>query len=187
MKLAPTTGNEGTPTVQIMLRTSLWTLIPDTDTYVTILEQGPETLDLATRRKRAGQLLAEHRLRAGLTQARLADELCRDKPTITRHDICRWERGVRIPGQHWMSQLTRRLGLSENVLVAIAAARGRSELQLKPRVAIRSGHERTASHVVTIPFGAWTPLPECSWRARPRSMTWAFLASSKEPDHQARP
>jgi ribosome-binding protein aMBF1 (putative translation factor) len=48
---------------------------------------------------RLGQLIAGRRRQLGLTQRDLADELCArsGRPTFTRHEISRYERGARLP------------------------------------------------------------------------------------------
>lgn len=74
-----------------------------------------------TDRLNAGRLLAHYRMRAGWTQEELADRLCRAKPTLTRNDVSRWERGVRLPGRYWLSHISRLLDLPEHVETAIAS------------------------------------------------------------------
>ena len=48
---------------------------------------------------RFGGLIADRRRELGLTQGELADDLCArsGRPTFTRHEISRYERGVRVP------------------------------------------------------------------------------------------
>jgi ribosome-binding protein aMBF1 (putative translation factor) len=41
---------------------------------------------------------------------------------VTRHDVSRWELGVRIPGRWWRRHIGRVFGLPEQVLAAAAAA-----------------------------------------------------------------
>lgn len=56
-----------------------------------------------------GAELARLRRRRGLSQQRLADLLCAAAgvSTVSRHEISRWERGQRIPGQPWLGWLSR--------------------------------------------------------------------------------
>ena len=58
----------------------------------------PETL---------GTLLARVRGEQGISQLRLAERLCAasGQPTVTRHEISRWEREERIPTGHWLGWL----------------------------------------------------------------------------------
>lgn len=61
-------------------------------------EQGSESI---------GALLARVRLASGRSQLRVAELLCATSgvPTVTRHEISRWEREERIPSQHWLRWL----------------------------------------------------------------------------------
>src|SRR4051812_10994434 len=54
-----------------------------------------------------GALLARVRLASGRSQLRLAELLCAASgiPTVTRHEISRWEREERIPSGHWLRWL----------------------------------------------------------------------------------
>lgn len=54
-----------------------------------------------------GSLLARLRAEQGISQLRLAERLCAaaGQPTITRHEISRWEREERIPTDHWLRWL----------------------------------------------------------------------------------
>lgn len=65
-------------------------------------------------RTTAGHMLADHRTRAGLSQAELARRLCEHDPTLvtlTRNDVSRWETGNRIPAEHWLTLLSKTLDL----------------------------------------------------------------------------
>lgn len=101
--------------------------------------------DAVASRARAGRVLAEYRSRAGLTQAELADRLCRVKPTLTRNDISRWERGVRLPGKYWLPRVVQVLELPEQARTAIASVVWRT----------RAGSPSSRS----------MSLPECRWHA----------------------
>jgi transcriptional regulator with XRE-family HTH domain len=59
---------------------------------------GPESI---------GHLLARLRLARGLSQLRLAELLCASAgvPTVTRHEVSRWEREERVPGAFWLGWL----------------------------------------------------------------------------------
>jgi transcriptional regulator with XRE-family HTH domain len=54
-----------------------------------------------------GALLVRVRLASGRSQLRLAELLCAASgvPTLTRHEISRWEREERIPSQRWLRWL----------------------------------------------------------------------------------
>lgn len=124
-------------------------------------------------RQHAGRLLAAYRQRARLTQAELADRLSDHRPTLTRNDISRWERAARLPGDYWLDLLCRQLRLSEDAAASIAAVRDLG-CRLRPRLLVyRPG--RTASRTLDLPFGGWTAVPDCRWRARPISATRARL------------
>ncbi|MEV0154645.1 helix-turn-helix domain-containing protein [Micromonospora sp. NPDC050686] len=73
-----------------------------------------------------GTLLAQLRTARGWSQQRLAAQLCAAAgvPTLTRHEISRWERHVRLPGEFWLAWLATVLGVPAGLL-ADAAAHGR--------------------------------------------------------------
>ena len=54
-----------------------------------------------------GALLARVRTGAGKSQLRLAELLCAASgtPTVTRHEVSRWERGQRLPSAYWLGWL----------------------------------------------------------------------------------
>ena len=54
-----------------------------------------------------GALLSRVRTAAGRSQLRIAELLCAasGSPTVTRHEVSRWERGERIPNGHWLRWL----------------------------------------------------------------------------------
>ncbi|GIJ10088.1 helix-turn-helix domain-containing protein [Micromonospora andamanensis] len=60
-----------------------------------------------------GPLVARLRLARGWSQTRLAAELCAAAGvfTLSRHEISRWEREVRVPGRFWRGWLVRILAL----------------------------------------------------------------------------
>lgn len=63
-------------------------------------------------------LLTYLRQARGLSQLRLAELLCAASgtPTLSRHEISRWERGERIPGPHWLGWLAVVLEVSPQAL-----------------------------------------------------------------------
>ncbi|WP_320067100.1 helix-turn-helix domain-containing protein [Micromonospora sp. RTGN7] len=77
---------------------------------------GPELL---------GPLLARLRLDRGRSQQLLAAELCAASgvPTLSRHEVSRWERQLRVPGAFWLGWLAVVLAVPVELL---AEAAGRS-------------------------------------------------------------
>ncbi|MFG1950939.1 transcriptional regulator [Micromonospora sp. NPDC048830] len=75
-----------------------------------------------------GPLLARLRLALGWSQQRLAARLCAASgvPTLTRHEVSRWERQLRVPGDFWLGWLAVVLDVPAELLSG-AAARGRRE------------------------------------------------------------
>ncbi|MFC4019496.1 multiprotein-bridging factor 1 family protein [Micromonospora sp. GCM10011542] len=73
-----------------------------------------------------GALLAQHRLALGWSQQRTAAELCvaSGVPTLSRHEVSRWERQRRVPGGFWLGWLSVVLDVPL-VVLAEAAARTR--------------------------------------------------------------
>lgn len=73
-----------------------------------------------------GPLLAQLRLARGWSQLRLAVELCAASavPTLSRHEVSRWERQLRVPGEFWLGWLAVVLAVPLDLL-ADAAARTR--------------------------------------------------------------
>ena len=71
-----------------------------------------------------GQLIARRRRQLGLTQRDLAHDLCVKSgcPTFTRHEISRYERGVRLPTAPLLIVLAESLDLPVTVLRLMAAA-----------------------------------------------------------------
>ncbi|MGC1211936.1 MAG: helix-turn-helix domain-containing protein, partial [Micromonospora sp.] len=70
-----------------------------------------------------GPLLAELRLVRGWSQQRLARELCAASgvATLTRHEVSRWERQLRLPGDVWLGWLAVVLGVRGERLAEAAA------------------------------------------------------------------
>jgi transcriptional regulator with XRE-family HTH domain len=72
----------------------------------------------------------------GISQVRLAELLCASAglPTITRHEISRWEREERVPGAYWLRWLARALEVPTDELerAATATRARRAPLSLHP-------------------------------------------------------
>ena len=70
-----------------------------------------------------GALLARVRAEQGISQLRLAERLCASSgtPTVTRHEISRWEREERIPSGYWLGWLAVALDLPLTRLERAAA------------------------------------------------------------------
>ncbi|MFI0795537.1 helix-turn-helix domain-containing protein [Micromonospora rubida] len=75
---------------------------------------GPELL---------GPLLARLRLARGHSQQLLAAELCAASgvPTLSRHEVSRWERQLRVPGGFWLGWLAVVLAVPVELLAEAAA------------------------------------------------------------------
>ncbi|MEO3775648.1 transcriptional regulator [Micromonospora sp. B11E3] len=89
-----------------------------------------------------GPLLARLRLALGWSQQRLAARLCAAAgvPTLTRHEISRWERQLRVPGDFWLGWLAVVLDVPVGLLSG-AAAHSRPE---PPRVVRPGSRSRSA-------------------------------------------
>ncbi|WP_416903140.1 transcriptional regulator [Micromonospora echinospora] len=72
----------------------------------------------------SGPLLARFRLARGWSQAQLAARLCAAAgvATLSRHEVSRWERQVRVPGEFWLDWLAVVLGIPRARLSGAAAA-----------------------------------------------------------------
>ncbi|MGR6321157.1 helix-turn-helix domain-containing protein [Micromonospora soli] len=70
-----------------------------------------------------GPLLAELRSARGWSQQRVAAALCAASgvPTLTRHEVSRWERQRRLPGDFWLGWLAVVLGAPGELLTEAAA------------------------------------------------------------------
>jgi transcriptional regulator with XRE-family HTH domain len=75
-----------------------------------------------------GALLTRLRLARGLSQLRLAELLCASAgvPTVTRHEISRWEREERVPGAFWLGWLALVLDAPPDLLERAAAGARRA-------------------------------------------------------------
>ena len=72
-----------------------------------------------------GSLLAQLRTERGLSQLRLAERLCAASgvPTVSRHEVSRWEREARVPGPFWLGWLAAVLEVPPERLTAARPAR----------------------------------------------------------------
>lgn len=104
-----------------------------------------------------GTLLARARTSAGKSQLRLAELLCAasGSPTVTRHEVSRWEREQRLPSGYWLGWLAAVLDIPLDELErATAAARRRRA----------AGHAHHGARVED----NWVVLsPRAVWRRRP--------------------
>ncbi|MGI5519476.1 helix-turn-helix domain-containing protein [Micromonospora sp. CA-259024] len=75
-----------------------------------------------------GPLLARCRLARGWSQQRAAAELCAAAgvPTLSRHEVSRWERQRRVPGGFWLGWLAVVLDVPLVTLAEAAAATRRA-------------------------------------------------------------
>jgi transcriptional regulator with XRE-family HTH domain len=98
-----------------------------------------------------GALIARVRAEQGISQLRLAERLCAAsaQPTVTRHEVSRWEREERVPAAAWLSWLAAVLDvpLADLERAATMARRARAG---RPRRPARRRRGRTA--------GAWVRL-----------------------------
>ncbi|HEX8632368.1 MAG TPA: helix-turn-helix transcriptional regulator [Catenuloplanes sp.] len=87
-----------------------------------------------------GPLLTRLRLARGFSQLRVAEQLCAAAglPTVTRHEVSRWEREERIPGPFWIAWLAMVLDAPvEQLSTAAALTRARGSSTVEPG---RGGH-----------------------------------------------
>ena len=70
-----------------------------------------------------GQLIARRRRQLGKTQRDLANDLCAKsgRPTLTRHEISRYERGLRLPASPLLTAIADTLNLPVAALRLAAA------------------------------------------------------------------
>ncbi|SNT52831.1 hypothetical protein SAMN05421812_108179 [Asanoa hainanensis] len=88
----------------------------------------PHPFDAAGPRPPFGPYLAQLRLRRGWSQLRLAEQLCAasGSPTVTRHEVSRWEREDRLPADFWLGWLA---AVLDTPVDGLAAAAERSRLR----------------------------------------------------------
>ncbi|GIF76792.1 hypothetical protein Asi02nite_63100 [Asanoa siamensis] len=91
----------------------------------------PHPFDAAGPRPTFGPYLTQLRLRRGWSQLRLAEHLCAasGSPTVTRHEVSRWEREERLPAEFWLGWLAAVLDVPVDGL-AVAAERSRVRQRL---------------------------------------------------------
>jgi transcriptional regulator with XRE-family HTH domain len=109
-------------------------------------DRSPETL---------GALLARVRGEQGISQLRLAERLCAasGQPTVTRHEVSRWEREDRVPTGYWLGWLGAVLDVPLAELErAAGAARA---IRRRPSAAIVPGQVPAHDHNVP---GLWEQL-----------------------------
>ncbi|MEW2591711.1 helix-turn-helix transcriptional regulator [Micromonospora aurantiaca] len=120
-----------------------------------------------------GPLLAELRAARGWSQQRLADELCAASgvPTLTRNEVSRWERQLRLPGDFWSAWLATVLRVPGEVLAG-AAARSR-RLGVAPAMVDPAG-SRARLALLTLAY---------RWAADPGGRTPAGPFAAAPPRH----
>lgn len=160
--------DSGYAIAEVRFGSQRWVRLPGTSVEVRI-SSAPESARCELReagRRSAGGLLAEHRIAHGMTQAELADRLCGYQPTVTRHEVSRWERGERLPDRMWLDRVAAELHLPARARQAIEWNRtypplaGRQQL----RLAVNRGADEIELH-----RHRWTAVPGCVWRVRPVS------------------
>ncbi|MEU8368187.1 helix-turn-helix transcriptional regulator [Micromonospora tulbaghiae] len=124
-----------------------------------------------------GPLLAELRAARGWSQQRMAAELCAASgvPTLTRNEVSRWERQLRLPGDFWSAWLATVLGVPGELL-ADAAARSR-RLGVAP-AAVDPAGSRARLALLTLAY---------RWAADPGGRTPAGPFAAAPPPRPGRP
>ncbi|MFD4204724.1 helix-turn-helix domain-containing protein [Micromonospora tulbaghiae] len=124
-----------------------------------------------------GPLLAELRAARGWSQQRMAAELCAASgvPTLTRNEVSRWERQLRLPGDFWAAWLAAVLGVPGQLL-AEAAARSR-RLGVAPAMVGPAG-SRARLALLTLAY---------RWAADPGGRTPAGPFAAAPPPRPGRP
>ncbi|GIF68110.1 hypothetical protein Ais01nite_61450 [Asanoa ishikariensis] len=104
----------------------------------------PHPFDAAGPRPPFGPYLAQLRLRRGWSQLRLAEQLCAasGSPTVTRHEVSRWEREDRLPADFWLGWLA---AVLDTPVDGLAAAAERSRLRHRLVAPGRAGPGRPES------------------------------------------
>lgn len=102
----------------------------------------PETTELA-------RTLRWLRTANGLSQKQTAERLneVSGRPTLSRHEISRWERADRRPGRYWLGQYAKVFDVSEEVLLG-AASEQIPEAWLATRPAVEGFARRAATAFV---------------------------------------
>ncbi|MFC6020453.1 transcriptional regulator [Plantactinospora solaniradicis] len=106
--------------------------------------------------KTFGTLLTELRLARGWSQLRVAEQLCAASgvPTVSRHEVSRWERQHRIPGEFWLGWLAAVLqvpvvDLANAAAAARAPAFGPGQPQSGDDTGATQGVARTRQELLT--------------------------------------
>lgn len=98
------------------------------------------TSGMATRpgREQIGPLLVALRRSRGWSQLRVAQRLCAESgmPTVSRHEVSRWERGARVPGSFWLRWLAE---VFEQPLERLELAVAAAQLGVRPEAANAPG------------------------------------------------
>ncbi len=86
-----------------------------------------------------GALLTRARLASGRSQLRVAEQLCAASavPTVSRHELSRWERETRIPTTFWLRWLAHVLDLNLTDLERAAAVTRRARPAAGPATSAR--------------------------------------------------
>ncbi|MFC4145917.1 transcriptional regulator [Micromonospora mangrovi] len=124
-----------------------------------------------------GPLLAQLRLARGWSQQRIAAELCAASgvPTLTRHEVSRWERQLRLPGDFWLGWLTVVLDVPGGLLADAAA---RSRRWGAPAGAVGGPRSRSRAALLTLAH-RWLADPTGDLLGGP---PWRPLPVSADPD-----
>ncbi|MGA4730078.1 helix-turn-helix domain-containing protein [Micromonospora taraxaci] len=106
-----------------------------------------------------GPLLARCRLARGWSQQRTAAELCAAAgvPTLSRHEVSRWERQRRVPGRFWLGWLAVVLDVPLVALAEAAATTRRATRRTVPTRPIRATGPGPAARAGTPPAGRTGP------------------------------
>lgn len=85
-----------------------------------LVSEVPTSIAAAPMTESLGPLLVRRRRLLGLSQGRLATLLCAaaDLPTLSRHEVSRWEREERIPTRFWRPWLAAVLGVPADQIEA---------------------------------------------------------------------
>lgn len=163
--------DHGFAIAEVRFGSDRWVRLPDTSIEVRVCT-GPERAFRELRRacrRSAGRLLAEHRLAWGMTQAELADRLCRYQPTVTRHEVSRWERGERLPYGMWLDRVAAELHLSEQSRRTIDWNHTRLPDAARQQVSLAVNRAIDETFSLDLHHRRWTAVPGCAWRVRPVS------------------
>ncbi|WP_460847839.1 helix-turn-helix domain-containing protein, partial [Phytohabitans suffuscus] len=150
------------------------------------IAQDPGGMPPSTAPASLGALLAALRLGRGWSQLRVAEQLtaAAGLHTVSRHEVSRWERGERVPGDFWLGWLAVVLDVpGAELAVAAEAARRGPARRATPAPAPVEGQAdllRLAHAWLADPAGS---LGRASARATPAGVTGARerVATAREP------